>query len=48
MIMTHQTLIKNDTEYPWEYEPGEEGREDVVRWRTLLSGEKYAKRHTER
>jgi quercetin dioxygenase-like cupin family protein len=38
--MTDQFFIKNDAEYPWEYEPGEEGRDDVIRWRTLLSGEK--------
>ena len=39
MTVTDQTYIKNDTEYPWEYEPGEEDREDVIRWRTLLSGD---------
>jgi len=42
MTVTNQTFIKNDTEYPWEYEPGEEGRDDVIRWRTLLSGDKTA------
>jgi quercetin dioxygenase-like cupin family protein len=40
MTVTIQTFIKSDTECPWEYEPGEEGRDDVIRWRTLLSGEK--------
>jgi len=38
--MTKQTYIENDSEYPWEYETGEEGRDDVIRWRTLISGEK--------
>ena len=38
--MTHQTFLRNDTEYAWEYEPGEGGCDDVIRWRTLLSGEK--------
>jgi hypothetical protein len=40
MTMTNQTYIKNDSEYPWEYEPGEEGFDDVIRWRTLICGEK--------
>ena len=38
--MTDKTFIKNDSQYPWEYEAGEEGRDDVIRWRTLLSGDK--------
>ena len=38
--MTGQAFIKNDGDYPWEFEQGEEGRSDVIRWRTLLSGEK--------
>jgi quercetin dioxygenase-like cupin family protein len=40
MTMTNQTYIKNDSEYPWEYDPGEEGFDDVIRWRTLICGEK--------
>ena len=38
--MTDKAFVKNDSEYPWEFEYGEEGREDVIRWRTLISGEK--------
>jgi len=38
--MSHQLFLKNTAEYPWEYEPGEENRDDVIRWRTLLSSEK--------
>lgn len=38
--MSDLAFIKNDSEYPWEYEQGEEGRDDVIRWRSLLSGEK--------
>lgn len=38
--MTSSAYTKNENEYPWEYEDGEEGRNDVIRWRTLLSGDK--------
>ncbi|MBT4522000.1 MAG: cupin domain-containing protein [Halieaceae bacterium] len=38
--MTDQSLIKNAKEYPWEYEIGEEGRDDVIRWRTFLASDK--------
>jgi mannose-6-phosphate isomerase-like protein (cupin superfamily) len=38
--MTNRLVIQNESEYPWEYERGEEGRNDVIRWRTLLSGDK--------
>ena len=37
--MTNQIFIHNDSECPWEYETGEEGRDDVIRWRTLLSSD---------
>lgn len=37
--MTDQIFINNDSECPWEYEIGEEGRDDVIRWRTLLSSD---------
>jgi len=42
--MTEEAYTKNESEYPWEYEPGEEGRSDVIRWRTLLSGERTPSR----
>jgi quercetin dioxygenase-like cupin family protein len=38
--MTHEAYTKNEQECPWEYEVGEEDRNDVIRWRTLLSGER--------
>jgi quercetin dioxygenase-like cupin family protein len=38
--MTEEAYTRNESEYPWEYEPGEEGRNDVIRWRTLLSGDR--------
>ncbi len=38
--MTEEAYTSNESEYPWEYELGEEGREDVIRWRTLLSGDR--------
>jgi len=38
--MSGEAYARNESEYPWEYEPGEEGREDIIRWRTLLSGER--------
>ena len=37
--MTDQIFINNDRQCPWEYEIGEEGRDDVIRWRTLLSSD---------
>jgi hypothetical protein len=33
--MTEEAYTRNESEYPWEYEPGEEGRNDVIRWRTF-------------
>ena len=38
--MTDKTFIQNNSEYPWEFEKGEEGLDGVIRWKTLLSGEK--------
>ncbi len=38
--MSEEEYTRNESEYPWEYEPGEEGRNDVIRWRTLLSGDR--------
>ena len=38
--MTEEAYTRNESEYPWEYEPGEEDRKDVIRWRILLSGER--------
>ena len=38
--MTDKVFIQNNSKYPWEFEEGEEGRDDVIRWKTLLSGEK--------
>jgi len=38
--MTEEAYTRNESEYPWEYESGEEGRNDVIRWRTLLSGDR--------
>lgn len=37
--MADKAFIKNESEYLWEYGKGEEGRNGVIRWRTLLSGE---------
>ena len=38
--MTDQPYLRHETDTPWEYEIGEEGRDGVLRWRTLLSGER--------
>ena len=38
--MTEKAYTANESEYPWEYERGEEGRKEVIRWRTLLSGDR--------
>lgn len=38
--MTDEAYIKNEAQYAWEYEASEEGRDDVIRWRTLLSGDR--------
>ncbi len=32
-----RAIIKTLADYQWEYEIGEEGREDVIRWKTLIS-----------
>ncbi len=32
-----EAIIKTLTDYPWTYEVGEEGRDDVIRWKTLIS-----------
>lgn len=36
--MAERSVLAGEAEYPWEFEEGEEGRTDVVRWRTLISG----------
>lgn len=38
--VTDEAYTRSEGEYPLEYNPGEEGRDDVIRWRTLLSGER--------
>jgi quercetin dioxygenase-like cupin family protein len=38
--MADEAYVRNESEYPWEREPGEEDRQDAIRWRTLLSGER--------
>jgi quercetin dioxygenase-like cupin family protein len=38
--MSAEAYTRNESECPWEHEPGEEGRNDVIRWRTLLSGDR--------
>ena len=42
--MTDEAYTRNEREYPWEYSPGEEGDENAIRWRTLLSGERTPSR----
>ena len=31
---TPDSLVSHDADVPWEYVPGEEGRSDVIRWKT--------------
>jgi quercetin dioxygenase-like cupin family protein len=40
--MREQPFTRNERDYAFEYEhePGEEGREDAIRWRTLVSGDR--------
>ena len=37
-MVTSKNLVDNEANYPWEYIPGQEGREDAIRWKTLLGG----------
>ncbi len=37
--MKYRPFISHDSQYSWEYLPGQEGREDVLRWKTLISGD---------
>ena len=36
----HVALVSHDGDIPWEYIPGQEGREDVIRWKTFCGSGK--------
>ncbi|MFV1978104.1 MAG: cupin domain-containing protein [Myxococcota bacterium] len=38
--MSDEAHTTNECDVHFEYEPGEEGRDDVIRWRTLVSGDR--------
>lgn len=38
--MKSEALATHSDEYDWEYEVGEEGRTDVIRWKTLVTGDR--------
>ncbi len=37
--MKNEALARHSDDSGWEYEEGEEGRTDVIRWKTLVSGD---------
>ncbi|MCF8069870.1 MAG: cupin domain-containing protein [Desulfobacterales bacterium] len=38
--MTEKSVLVNEDQYNWEYEEGKSDRADVIRWKSIISGEK--------
>lgn len=39
-----ENLVSNEADYEWHYIPGQEGREDVLRWKILVGGKDSARK----